>query len=172
MKTSEQSNSERLNSQRLVEQQLERERIQDVLILVQHLVANQETTFKLIIDCLYDIGSVTLINQKIKSRSLGRLTKAIASTSKPVFRILAFYWVKRNCPRLITNWLYGKVTFGKQDLSQLDYPREVVAQAIEQYEAEQDALAQPQNASYEAPGSGSQSPESCLLYTSPSPRDS
>lgn len=130
-------------SERLAEQQRERERMQDVLLLVQQLVASQETTFKLIIDCLYDMGSINFINKKIKSRSLGRLTKKIASTSKPVFRVIAFYWVKRNCPTLITNWLCGKVTFKERDLSQLDYPREVVGKAIAQYEAEKQALQGP-----------------------------
>ena len=133
------------HAERLAEQQRERERMQDVLLLVQQLVASQETTFKLIIDCLYDVGSINAINQNIKSRSLARLTKKIASTSKPVFRVLAFYWVKRNCPTLITNWLCGQVTFGERNLSQLDYPREVVAQAIEKYEEEQRALAHEQD---------------------------
>lgn len=128
------------HSEKLAEQQRERERMQDILLLVQQLVASQETTFKLIIDCLYDVGSINFINQKIKSRSFARLTKKIASTSKPVFRVIAFYWVKRNCPALIANWLCGQVTFGQRNLSQLDYPREVVAQAIEKYEAEQQAL--------------------------------
>lgn len=129
------------HSEKLVEQHRERERMQDVLLLVQQLVASQEATFKMIIDCLYDVGAINFINDKVKSRSLARLTKKIAFTSKPVFRVIAFYWVKRNCPRLITNWLCGQVTFGQRKLAQLDYPREVVAKAIEQYEAEQQALA-------------------------------
>lgn len=132
--------TEMKHSEQLAEQQRERERMQDVLLLVQQLVVNQETTFKGLIDCLYDIGSISFINEKIKSRSLGRLTKRIASTSKPVFRMIAFYWVKRNCPTLIANWLCSKVTLNQRDLSQLDYPREVVGQAIAQYEAEQQAL--------------------------------
>ncbi|NET53509.1 MAG: hypothetical protein F6K09_34110 [Merismopedia sp. SIO2A8] len=37
----------------------------------------------------------------------------------------------------MTNWLYGKVTFGQRDISQLDYSREVVAQALEKYEQKQ-----------------------------------
>ena len=53
------------HSERLAEQQRERERMQDVLLLVQQLVASQETTFKLIIDCLYDVGSINFINQKV-----------------------------------------------------------------------------------------------------------
>ena len=134
------------HSEKLAEQQRERERMQDILLLVQQLVASQETTFKLIIDCLYDVGSINFINQKIKSRSFARLTKKVASTSKPVFRVIAFYWVKRNCPALIANWLCGQVTFGQRNLSQLDYPREVVAQALEKYEAEQQALERQQAA--------------------------
>ena len=129
------------HSEQLAEQHIERERMQDVLLLVEHLVASQETTFKLIIDCLYDVGSVSFINQKVKLRSVNRLTKMTASMSKPMFRLAAFYWVKKNCPRLVTNWLYKKVTAGQRNLSQLDYSREVVGQALEQYEQSQMAAA-------------------------------
>ena len=41
--------------------------------------------------------------------------------------------------------LAHQVTFGERNLSQLDYPREVVAQAIEKYEEEQRALAHEQD---------------------------
>jgi hypothetical protein len=75
--------------------QLEAERIQEVLILLTSLTAREEATIKLIIDCLYDIGAVN----------------AIARTSKPLARILAWRWFKKNCPRLIVNWLYNKVRF-------------------------------------------------------------
>jgi len=37
--------------------------------------------------------------------------KAIARFSKPIFRIYALYWVKKNSPKLITNWLASKVKF-------------------------------------------------------------
>ena len=85
----------------------------DVLLLLEHLVRNEETTVKLILDCLYDVGSVNLINQKLRSRTLNGLMKWIAKLSKPVFRIVALRWFKKNCPHLLTNWLYSKVKFDK-----------------------------------------------------------
>lgn len=86
--------------------------MQDVRLLLEHLSRSQETTIKLIIDCLYDVGAVNLINQKIQPRSLNRLSKSVASISKPAFRIIAYQWFKKNCPELITNWLHKKVSFG------------------------------------------------------------
>jgi len=85
--------------------------MQDVLLLLEHLSRSQETTIKLIIDCLYDVGSVKLINKKVQSAPLNRLSKSIASMSKPVFRVAAFYWFKRNCPQIITDWLRKKLSF-------------------------------------------------------------
>jgi hypothetical protein len=99
----------------LAESQAESQRIHDVLILLESLTLREETTIKLIIDCLYDIGYVNMINQKVRWRSLNFLAKLIAKSSKPVFRIFAWRWFKQNCPQLITNWLYAQVTFGNQN---------------------------------------------------------
>jgi hypothetical protein len=97
--------------QRLAQERAEEERMRDVLLLVTHLVNNQEVTLKLILDALYDVGSVNLINKRLQSRSLNTLGKAIARMSKPAFRVFALRWVQRNCPLLITNWLRSKVSF-------------------------------------------------------------
>lgn len=91
--------------------QLEAERIQEVLILLTSLTAREEATIKLIIDCLYDIGAVNAIDKKVRMRPLNAIAKYIARTSKPLARILAWRWFKKNCPRLIVNWLYNKVRF-------------------------------------------------------------
>ncbi|MEB3181938.1 MAG: hypothetical protein VKL59_23320 [Nostocaceae cyanobacterium] len=93
------------------EKRREAERIQNVLLLLQNLTNNQEATVKLILDCLYDIAYVNLINQKLRLRPLNRLTKYIARMSKPMFRVVAWYWFKRNGPQLITNWLHSQVIF-------------------------------------------------------------
>jgi hypothetical protein len=100
------------NSQQVTEKRTEAERMQDVRLLLDHLSRSQETTIKLIIDCLYDVGAVNLINQKIQPQPLNRLSKSVASISKPAFRIIAYQWFKKNCPELITNWLHKKVSFG------------------------------------------------------------
>jgi hypothetical protein len=91
---------------------IEQERMRDVSLLLQHLVQKEEVTVKLILDCLYDIGSVNLIDQKFKTQSLNKLMKAIATMTKPIFRIFAFRWFKKNCPQMIADWLYQQVKFG------------------------------------------------------------
>ncbi|MCG6135948.1 MAG: hypothetical protein MET45_15040 [Nostoc sp. LLA-1] len=94
-----------------LEKQKEVERIRDVNLLLTSLITREETTVKLILDCLYDVGSINLINHRFRSQTLNRTLKLISYTSKPVFRILAWRWLKKNCPQLITNWLQSKVTF-------------------------------------------------------------
>ncbi|MFN6561319.1 MAG: hypothetical protein RMY28_016205 [Nostoc sp. ChiSLP01] len=96
----------------LAEKYIEAERMHDVLLLLQNLINSEEATVKLILDCLYDVGSVNLINQKLPVKPVNRLMKFIARMSKPVFRTLAFNWFKKNCPQLIANWLHSQVTFG------------------------------------------------------------
>jgi hypothetical protein len=93
------------------EERLKEERMKDVLLLLENLVEREERTVKMILDCLYDVGSVNLINKKFKPHLSNRLMKSIARLSKPVFRIAALYWFKKNCPQLITDWLGTKVRF-------------------------------------------------------------
>ncbi|MBN3921775.1 hypothetical protein [Nostoc sp. NMS4] len=95
----------------LAEKYMEAERMRDVLLLLQNLINSEEATVKLILDCLYDVGSVNLINQKLRLKPLNRVMKLIARMSKPVFRTLALNWFKKNCPQLITNWLHTQVSF-------------------------------------------------------------
>lgn len=95
----------------LTEKVIEAERMHDVLLLLQNLINSEEATVKLILDCLYDVGSVNLINQKLRVKPVNRVMKLIARMSKPVFRTLALSWFKKNCPQLITNWLHTQVTF-------------------------------------------------------------
>jgi hypothetical protein len=90
---------------------IEQERMRDVLILLQHLVQQEEVTIRLILDCLYDIGAVNLINQKFRVRPVNKLMKWIARLSKPAFRVVAMRWFKKKSPQLIANWLQSKVRF-------------------------------------------------------------
>jgi hypothetical protein len=85
--------------------------MKDVLLLLQQLVEKEEITVRLILDCLYDIGSVNAIDKNFHTQPLNRIMKAIATMTKPIFRIFALRWFKRNCPRLIADWLYQQVTF-------------------------------------------------------------
>jgi hypothetical protein len=97
--------------ERWSQKSIEAERMRDVLLLLEHLVHNEKTTAKLIINCLYDIGSVNLIDKKISQRSLNRTMKAIARFSKPIFSIVALRWFQKNCPKLLATWLHSQVSF-------------------------------------------------------------
>nr|WP_243147172.1 hypothetical protein [Scytonema sp. UIC 10036] len=83
----------------------------DVLLLLNHLAKNEEATVKLILDALYDVVSVNLINKKLRNRSLNSVAKSVARMSKPVFKIFALRWFQKNCPQLIAEWLYLQATF-------------------------------------------------------------
>lgn len=93
------------------EKQLEEERLQDVQLLLENLFLREEATLKIIVDCLYDVGSVNLINQKCQLRPLNRLMKWIAKLTKPSFHFFAVRWTKQNAPKLIADWLHSQVTF-------------------------------------------------------------
>ena len=97
-----------------VQKKKQEEKMREVLLLLESLSYREEISIKLIIDCLYDMGSVNLINQKFRSRTLNGSLKLIARVSKPAFRIIAWRWYKNNCPQLIARWLYEKVAFEAQ----------------------------------------------------------
>jgi hypothetical protein len=91
--------------------QIEAELIQEILLLLTSLTSREKATIELIIDRLYDIGYVNLIDRKIRFRYLNSIAKLIAKTSKPIARIFAWRWFQKKCPQLIANWLYRKVKF-------------------------------------------------------------
>lgn len=91
------------------EKQFQEERMRDMLLLIENLAMQEEATIKLIIDCLYDVGIINLINKKITNRRLNQLAKFLARTPKPIAKIIAWRWVKKNAPQKIANWLYQKV---------------------------------------------------------------
>lgn len=117
------------SSQRAHEARIEAERMHDVLLLLDNLFRREEVTVRLILNCLYDVGSVNLINQKVQTRSVNRLAKWIACRSKPVFGMIAIRWFKKNCPQLIVNWLHTQVKFGtgNPEVVVSDVPSEVNA---------------------------------------------
>lgn len=96
--------------------QAELERMQDVFILLDNLAKREEATVKAILDCLYEVGSTRLINQRVHVRALRGPLKGIARFTKPVFRLFALRWFKKNCPRLITKWLFNQVKFKELSL--------------------------------------------------------
>jgi hypothetical protein len=95
------------------EEQAELQLMQDTNLLLTNLAEREKVTVKAIIDGLYEVGSARLINQKVSIKGLRGPLKGIARFSKPVFRVFAWRWFKKNCPQLITNWLYKQVRFGE-----------------------------------------------------------
>jgi hypothetical protein len=105
------SRLETIEKESIKEKLREDERIRDMLLLLENLVQREETTVKMLLDCLYDIGSVNLINNRITYRPANKVIKFIANMSKPAFRLVGIIWFKKNCPKLIANWLHKKVIF-------------------------------------------------------------
>ncbi len=93
------------------EKRFQQQRLRDICLLLENITLKEETTIKLILDCLYDIGVINLINKKIPHPPLNKLAKKLASTPKPLFRIIAWRWVRRNLPIRVTNWLHNRVKF-------------------------------------------------------------
>ncbi len=93
------------------EERFKQERIHDVKVLLQAMFEREETTIRLVIDSLYDIGVINIINKKIKFLPLNRLLKSIVGLPKPIAKTLIWRWFKKNCSTLLVNWLYNKVKF-------------------------------------------------------------
>lgn len=92
------------------ELRLESERIKDMKLILDNLFQREEATVKMVLDCLYDVGSVHLINRKISVQALRGPLKAIARMSKPAFRFFAIRRFQKSAPQLITDWLYSQAT--------------------------------------------------------------
>ncbi len=87
------------------------ERMRDVTLLLQQLVEREETSLKLIIDCLIDVGAINYANHKLHNPSLNKIMKVLVGYIKPVARVIALRWLKKNLPDLLTAWLESKVSF-------------------------------------------------------------
>ena len=88
-----------------------KERIRDVTQLLQQMVEREEVTLKLIVDCLIDVGSINYANRKLHNPPLNKIMKVLVGYIKPVAKMVAIFWLKRNLPDLLTAWLEGKVSF-------------------------------------------------------------
>ena len=67
------------------EKENEEQVINQVRLLLKTLISQEEITIKEIIDCLYDVGSVNLVNQRFKFGTLNKTLKFITKMSKPAF---------------------------------------------------------------------------------------
>ncbi|TAF04894.1 MAG: hypothetical protein EAZ77_14950 [Nostocales cyanobacterium] len=102
------------------EAEIEKKLMQDVHLLLVNLMCREEVTVKLILNCLYDAGATNLINQKFQSQSLNKILKLMAKMSKPAFKMIAWQWLKQNCPQLITDWLRSKIEFKRVETPQVE----------------------------------------------------
>ena len=91
--------------------QVEAERMQDVFLLLDNLTRREEATVKSILACLYDVGSIRWIEQKVPLWPLRLFLRSSVHIGKPAFCFFGWRWFKKNCPRLITEWLYSQVVF-------------------------------------------------------------
>lgn len=97
----------------IAEERLKDARMQDVKLLLENLFEREEATVKLVLDCLLEVGSINLVNNKVGLRPLKAPALSIARMSKPALRFVAIRWFKKNCPELIVNWLRSQVEFSK-----------------------------------------------------------
>ena len=104
------------NSTAIRERQIEDDRMRDVELLLESLFLREEVTLRLVLDCLYDVGSMNLVNRRVQARPLNRIMKAIARLSKPAFRPFMLRWSRKNCPHLIAEYLHSQVRFGPKDV--------------------------------------------------------
>ncbi|WP_229642388.1 hypothetical protein [Waterburya agarophytonicola] len=93
------------------EERKKEERLRDVTLLLQQIVQREETSLKLIIDCLIDVGSINYANAKLSNPPLNKIMKVLVGYIKPVARTIALGWLKKNLPDLLTAWLESKVSF-------------------------------------------------------------
>jgi hypothetical protein len=90
---------------------IEAEKMRDLTVIIEGLCLREEIAIKSIIDCLYDIGHVRAIDRKVRFRPFNIVAKFLAKRSKSIARIIAWRWLKKNCPTLIAEWLYTQVKF-------------------------------------------------------------
>ena len=93
------------------EERKKEERMRDITLLLQQIVEREETSLKLIIDCLIDVGSINYANARLSNPPLNKIMKVLVAYIKPVARLIALGWLKKNLPDLLTAWLEGKVSF-------------------------------------------------------------
>lgn len=98
-------------SQVLQLKDFEEERINDVLLILENVVTREESNIKLILDCLYDVGMANLIDRKFNHRTLKGSLKIIAKISKPACKEIAWRWLRKKIPPIITNLLHEEVCF-------------------------------------------------------------
>jgi hypothetical protein len=89
----------------------ELEQSQRVMLLLEGLIDRERQTLDAIMQALFEVGSANFVNQKVRLRVLRPLLRPAVKFSKPAFTRLGYRWFRRKGPRLIVNWLFGKIRF-------------------------------------------------------------
>ena len=97
----------------LLNQQHDIELMHDVLLLLENLFKREDETVKLILGRLYDIGSRTLIDQKVHYRPVNKLMGWVAKHTKPIAVFVGLRWFKKKAPKLVSDWLYSQVALNE-----------------------------------------------------------
>ncbi|MDJ0723689.1 MAG: hypothetical protein QNJ38_01095 [Prochloraceae cyanobacterium] len=95
------------------EEEFKHQRMEEVHLLLENLAKREEVAIKMIVERLYDVGKLNFIDKKVRSPRLNKFLKKLLSLPKPLAVRVAFFWFTRNCPRLIVDWLEGKLKFKK-----------------------------------------------------------
>ena len=91
------------------ENPIEEELMQEILLLLDNLAQREAVTVTMILERLYDVAQVNLIDKKVNSRTLKGVAKLAAKMSKPAFTKLALGLFQKKAPKLIGDFLYETV---------------------------------------------------------------
>jgi len=86
-------------------------KVQEITLILQHLIEREEVTVRFILARLYEIGTVNLMHHHVQWRSLHPPLHHIARFSQPLFRRIGIFWFNHHGAELIARWLHSLVRF-------------------------------------------------------------
>ncbi len=89
----------------------EHSNVQEIRLILEHLIEREEVTVRFILDRLYEIGMANLMHHHVQWRSLHPPLHHIARFSQPLFRRIGIYWFNHKGADLIADWLHSLVRF-------------------------------------------------------------
>ncbi|MGF1488077.1 MAG: hypothetical protein ACFBSE_13395 [Prochloraceae cyanobacterium] len=103
----------KIREEKLQEEKFKKECMEEVHLLLENLSRREEAAIKMIAERLYDVAKINFVDKKVRSRVPNKILKKLLSLPKPIAIRFAFIWFANNCPRLIVEWLEGKLKFKK-----------------------------------------------------------
>lgn len=86
-------------------------KVQEITLILQHLIEREEVTVRFILDRLYEIATANMMRHHVRWRSLHPPLNQIAHLSQPLFRRVGIYWFNHKGADLIADWLHSLVRF-------------------------------------------------------------